>query len=357
MDRPSKIMRTSALALGFLLSSTAAWADETPECNDSAFQGTECGRDSNAADFATAVGFMAEANGDGSVAVGHTARATGFVAVAIGQAALASGDNSTAVGFLAQARGTGATATGAGARARGDNSVANGINAAASGNGAIAIGANSVARGDDNIAIGDAAVATGANSTAIGAEARATGANSVALGANSVATEANTVSVGTVGGERRIVNVAAGINATDAVNVAQLNAMAGANNAALTAERNERIAGDEALEGLINNETQQRAAADAALGVRIDDVEFDVRRARREARTGTSAALAAAAMPQAMDPGRSMVSAGVGTYRGRTALSIGGSHRVANGSSVFKVGITYDSSENVGANAGVGFQF
>ena len=46
--------------------------------------------------------------------------------------------------------------------------------------------------------------------------------SSVALGQNSVATEANTVSVGRVGSERRITNVTAGINATDAVNVSQL---------------------------------------------------------------------------------------------------------------------------------------
>ena len=50
-------------------------------------------------------------------------------------------------------------------------------------------------------------------------------ANSVALGSNSVASVANTVSVGSVGGERKIVNVAAGTlssTSTDAVNGAQL---------------------------------------------------------------------------------------------------------------------------------------
>ncbi|MQR02495.1 ESPR-type extended signal peptide-containing protein [Glaciimonas soli] len=48
------------------------------------------------------------------------------------------------------------------------------------------------------------------------------GTKSVAIGANSVATEANTVSVGAVGSERKIVNVATGVNDTDAVNVGQL---------------------------------------------------------------------------------------------------------------------------------------
>jgi autotransporter adhesin len=62
-------------------------------------------------------------------------------------------------------------------------------------------------------------------------------------------------------------------------------------------------------------------------------------------------------LPQAMDPGRSMISAGVGTYRGRAALAIGASHRVSGGNAVIKVGATYDSTEHVGANAGFGIQF
>ncbi len=52
-----------------------------------------------------------------------------------------------------------------------------------------------------------------------------------------------------------------------------------------------------------------------------------------------------------------MIAAGVGTYRGRAAFAIGGSHRLSGGSTVLKVGVTYDTTEHVGANAGVGFQF
>ncbi len=46
--------------------------------------------------------------------------------------------------------------------------------------------------------------------------------NSVALGTGSVANEENTISVGSSTNQRRITNVAAGVNATDAVNVSQL---------------------------------------------------------------------------------------------------------------------------------------
>jgi autotransporter adhesin len=47
----------------------------------------------------------------------------------------------------------------------------------------------------------------------------------VAIGQSSVANAANTVSVGSAGNARRIVNVADGINPTDAVNLGQLQAL------------------------------------------------------------------------------------------------------------------------------------
>jgi autotransporter adhesin len=157
----------------------------------------------------------------------------------------------------------------------------------------------------------------------------------VALGQGSVASEANTVSVGTAGGERRIVNVASGTAGTDAVNVSQLTA----------------------TNALIAAETSARSLADTALSTRLDNLSFDIRDAAREGRAGTAAALAAAGLPQAQGEGRTMIAGGVGTYRGRTALAIGASHRLQNGVGTFKVGVTYDSSKHSGANAGFGFEF
>ena len=65
----------------------------------------------------------------------------------------------------------------------------------------------------------------GSAATAIGSAARSTYANATALGANAVTYEANTVSVGSRSVQNRITNLANGINLTDAVTVAQLNAM------------------------------------------------------------------------------------------------------------------------------------
>lgn len=64
--------------------------------------------------------------------------------------------------------------------------------------------------------------AQGKDSVAIGSGSIAAADNSAALGTGSVADEENTISVGSSTNQRRITNVAAGVNATDAVNVSQL---------------------------------------------------------------------------------------------------------------------------------------
>ncbi|WP_153077269.1 ESPR-type extended signal peptide-containing protein [Paraburkholderia bonniea] len=81
------------------------------------------------------------------------------------------------------------------------------------------------ASGAESVAIGGLATAQGDDSVAIGPGAVANGPNSVALGGNSVTTEKYTVSIGSAGAERRIVNVADGINASDVVTLGQLNAL------------------------------------------------------------------------------------------------------------------------------------
>ncbi|MBM7132201.1 YadA-like family protein [Dyella mobilis] len=89
------------------------------------------------------------------------------------------------------------------------------------GNGATAVGVNG---SGSAIAIGANANAGALFSVALGENASATAEYSVALGSNSVADSNNTVSVGDAGSDlyRQIVNMAAGVEANDAVNVSQL---------------------------------------------------------------------------------------------------------------------------------------
>ncbi|MFL9945434.1 YadA-like family protein [Paraburkholderia agricolaris] len=110
------------------------------------------------------------------------------------------------------------------ANSSGIAAVALGSAASASANSAIAIGDAAKASQQGSMALGATAIAQAANAVALGAGAVVSGINSVALGANTVADRANTVSVGSTTAQRQIVNVAAGTQNTDAVNVAQLKA-------------------------------------------------------------------------------------------------------------------------------------
>lgn len=176
-------------------------------------------------DNATAVGSGASAVDLDSTAVGAGSSAFGEESVALGSMAQTTSNFSTALGAESLANGLQSTAVGAGAEADGDFAAAFGGGAYASGKGTIAIGYAGVL-GDESLVIGDNAVVVGDNSTGLGSNSFVLANNSVALGAGSFAGRDNTVSVGDVGSERQITNVAAGTEATDAVNVEQLNAVA-----------------------------------------------------------------------------------------------------------------------------------
>ncbi|CDF04482.1 putative uncharacterized protein [Megasphaera elsdenii CAG:570] len=87
------------------------------------------------------------------------------------------------------------------------------------------IGDNHRVSGKDNVIFGSADQLTETtvnNAVVLGHNAKVTGEGGVALGAGSVADRANAVSVGSTGANRQIINVAAGTEDTDAVNVSQL---------------------------------------------------------------------------------------------------------------------------------------
>lgn len=308
--------------------------------------GVAVGGDSEARGVgAIAIGGDGDADGDGAVANGVDAIAIGDGAlaqnttgagptddnIAIGSQARATGVHATSIGGDSSATGVGSTAIGWEADATANNTTALGNSAEATAPQATAIGRQTNATGTDSTALGQGASATMLNATALGQGAQAIHTNSVALGADTTTTAANQVNVGgrTIGG------VANGVAATDAVNVSQLTAT----NTALA------------------NETANRMSADAALSSRVEGLSFDIRDTAREGRAGTASALAAAGLPQASGEGRTMIAGGIGTYRGKTAFAVGASHRLQGGNATFKVGLTYDSEKNVGANGGIGFEF
>ncbi|MGP0709279.1 YadA-like family protein, partial [Escherichia coli] len=200
--------------------------------------------------------------------------------------------------------------------------------------------------------------AQGKDSVAIGSGSIAAADNSVALGTGSVADEENTISVGSSTNQRRITNVAAGVNATDAVNVSQLksseaggvrydtkadgsidysNITLGGGNSGTT-----RISNVSA--GVNNNDAVNYAQLKQSVQEtkQYTDqrmVEMDNKLSKTESKLsgGIASAMAMTGLPQAYTPGASMASIGGGTYNGESAVALGVSMVSANGRWVYKL--------------------
>lgn len=230
------------------------------------------------------------------------------------------------------------------------------------------------AAGTNSAAGGTGAIAAGTNSLALGTSSNAAANDTVALGTNSVADRNNSVSVGSQGHERQVTNVAAGSSGTDVVNVNQLNAVKSGSvqydvNPDGTVNTGSVTVGANGSAAVIHNVGAGTAATDTVnvgqLNQALTDVtnsansytDKQVNRIRRDANAGTAAALAAANLPQAATPGRGMVSAGVGSYRGEAALAIGVSHFSDSGRWMLKGSLTSDTRSTVGVGAGVGYQW
>ena len=185
-----------------------------------------------------------------------------------------------------------------------------------------------VASGANASAGGFGASATGAGSVALGNGATSTGTGSVALGQGSTdGGQARVVSVGGVGSERRITNVGPAVNGTDAVNLSQLQAATNSFTTTTTGLQNE-----------------------------INQTNFDLNNVRRRANGGTAGAMAVAGLPQAFEPGKSMIGGAVGYWADQVAFAIGVSSIVGD-RTVIKAGGSISGQGVGGFNAGVGFQF
>ncbi|WP_321859767.1 ESPR-type extended signal peptide-containing protein [Burkholderia cenocepacia] len=184
-----------------------------------------------------ALGMYSSASAADALAFGYKSTAGGAGSVAIGETAVVTNGASNAIAFGANAHAANSntTAIGAASSAASGNSVALGQASTANNSGSISIGSNATASANYGVALGGAtvggrgAIVTGTGSVAIGTISNASAANAVALGMGSVADRDNTVSVGAgvpnIDGAtftRQIVNVGAGTQANDAVNVSQL---------------------------------------------------------------------------------------------------------------------------------------
>jgi autotransporter adhesin len=138
-----------------------------------------------------------------------------------------------------------------------------------------------------------------------------------------MANEPNTVSVGAPGAERRITNVAAGVNPTDAVNVSQL------------------------------------TSAEAGFTNSLNVLQSNLQNVQREERQGIAAAMAGTGFITPSAPGKTTVMINAGYFQGETGVGISLAHRLDL--AAHPLFVTGSFSNGGGGNSagrvGVGFEF
>ena len=397
------------------------------------------------------------ANQIGSIGIGMKATSTAENAIATGTESTASGLNAIATGTKSEASGADSIAMGTGAQAMGKNTISIGTgnkvigrNSGAIGDpshiinvdGTYVVGNNNYIEGGDTTTVRDI-FALGNNigsvtkkvtdkangSVILGSNGYSNVEHGVALGYGSNAsvekdkvgydiTNANhdndtdgvwkstesAVSVGNIDEKitRQITSVAAGTQDTDAVNVAQLRAVAnqitavttnngvttsdqtfdpkigkqvsynsnyapkvtntGVNSVAIGANSvanraNTVSVGSAGNERIIANVADGVAPTDAANMRQLQSVANMVGEVKKDAMAGTASAMAIGNLPQATIPGKGMMAIGAGYYKGQTATALGVSKMSENGRWVFKASASYDSQRNVGAAGAIGFHF
>ncbi|RPE83813.1 trimeric autotransporter adhesin [Vespertiliibacter pulmonis] len=162
----------------------------------------------------------------------------------------------------------------------------------------------------------DVTVATSANPIFESVQLGKADANGVVTGPKLSTTDGTDIKVSQADGKTpaRITNVAPGHKDTDAVNVSQ-------------------------LKGVANN-----------LSNRIN-------RNNKNNRAGIAGANAAAGLPQVYIPGKSMVAAAAGSFKGQSAVAVGYSRASDNGKLILKLQGNANTQGDIGGSIGVGYQW
>ncbi len=237
------------------------------------------------------------------------------------------------------------------------------------------------ATGQDAVAAGPQATASGNNAVAIGNGASASATDSVALGAGSIADRANTVSVGAAGKERQVTNVADGTEATDAVNVRQLEASQQGTvrydqNTDGSTNYGSVTMGRSGTSTVIHNVGTGTAPTDAVnvaqlnkgLGdvmdwsknytdQRFNDITRDIKRVDDRASAGIASAMAMAGLPQPSEAGRRMASFAASSFHGESSMAVGISGVSDGGRWIYKLSGSANTRGDGGVTVGAGFQW
>ena len=299
------------------------------------------------ADGAIAIGVNAQSKGKDSIAIGTNNTVTGDQSTSVGNGNIVSGDRSGAFGDPNIVGGNANYAVG-NDNIIGDttsNSVVLGSNATV-GATAATVDTNSSptfaneTNASNSVAIGESVNVQAANAVAIGANSSVTNDNSVALGAGSQTSADNTVSVGSATNQRRITNVAAGVDSHDAVNLAQSQA------------------GDSQTLDTANDYTNQRfATIDQNLNSFRGDV--DSRFKEQDQRIDKVGAMSAAIQNMGTSVSgmnqRNRIGLGMGFQGSEQAVAIGYQRVVSDNTSLTFSGAFSDDVSSAGVGMGFGW--
>ncbi|QSX10814.1 YadA-like family protein [Glaesserella parasuis] len=287
----------------------------------------------------------------------------------------ATGSYSTAVGYKAHAKGESSVALGNGATA-GEQGVAIGHGAVASGKQSISIGTGNVVSGNNSGAIGDPntikadrSYALGNNNQVnagqsdvfvVGNNVKNTTSNSVFLGTNSgyVAAGATTAGAGALESQVTggMYNAYAGGKATEVKGVVSVGNVD--SNGKMETRRIQNVA-----PGLISEQStdaingSQLYSLISQHKVQMGDIHNKINRNNKALRAGIAGSNAAAGLPQVYLPGKSMVAASAGTFKGQSALAVGYSRASDNGKLILKLQGNANTSGEMGGSVGVGYQW
>lgn len=259
------------------------------------------------------------------------------------------------------------------------NSFAGGERAKLTGKNSFVFGEDAKVENDNVYAIGKEAQAMAENTVTIGNKAQATINDSVALGSYSITNTiqgtsstvindktytfaggvpVGTVSIGDVNKERTITNVAAGRisdASTDAINGSQLHAVASEveNNANAIKMNSDTI---KELTNINNNNFITINNNLNSLDTKINTLDSKINANQKEARKGIASASALAALhPLDYNPDHKVdIMAGVGHYRGNTAVALGVAYR-PNENTMFTVGASINGKDTA-INAGLSYK-
>lgn len=276
----------------------------------------------------------------------------------------ATGKYATAIGAKTKVNGDQSSGLGVGNKINANDSIAvgnsNTINKQKSGT----YGSGNTINGENSYAVGNDNTIESSNTVVVGNNVKSTADNSVILGNNSGYSKASKRTAGngaltsqTLNGKERHF---AGGAANEVVGVVSVGNTTVDPNGKETVQTR-RI--QNVAPGLISkdstdaiNGSQLYAMMNESRGD-LDKLKGQVNKMGKRHRAGLAGVNAATTLPQVFMPGKSMISAGAGHYKGQNAIAVGYSRAADSGKLIFKLQGNVNTQGEFGAGAGIGYQW